>query len=934
MMKKLFRFMPVAIVLMVGSAFAEITPTQPSAGDGTENNPFQITSAAELYWLAATVNNGECGNYASGNCSAKLIESITLNSNLLGEGNKNVEENGNFDWNGYGKAHNWNEPESWSPIGTGENPYQGTFNGNNKTVSGVFNSDVSSEVGFFGRVGENGVVKNVGVVDSYINCNMYCGGIVGENDGSVSGVSYAGVVNGGEDVGGIIGKNNGGASVRNVYKTGAVYGSNLVGGIVGDNGASINNAFNMGTVSGSYNVGGVAGQNSGSVSKAYYNTDVTCENCAVVEGTTGKTAAELATINLAEAFPLQGSEMENPWAKGSFFDKISGKLVNSKLPYLKNFPVVPDAETILSFTVASGVIQISTAEDLKNFAKLVNEYDIRDVDAELTTSITLNSNLLGENNANVKEDGTFDEDEYKKAHNGSAPESWTPIGTNDNQYTGTFDGKGYTVSGLYFNNESAECVGLFGAIGEYSKVQNVGVVDSYLRGKANVGGVVGYSYVGFVGNVYSTGFVRGSESVGGVVGCNYGGFVGNVYSTGFVSGSESVGGVVGYIFDGGVENAYYNKDVFDGNAIGDALAFDWNEGGFGDQKDFEVPENVKGATSAEFADGTVAMLLHDWCEMDGETCKEGGLNGSIWGQDLAAENSLPDFSGVVGFKYGSITFFNLNDGVADSASIDATAKAPVSIPKDIAVSKHVTFKRPFAVGYSTMMLPFSVSAENKPAELEFYSFDKVEEINGKYTASYNPVNAGSGLNAHTPYIVKNSGEDALSQVTFEGEFTLGTSVMPPPNSSSSAWKFNGTYEYKTWEEGDAGLGRTYGFAANDGVNDESIVGKFAKIAAGAYIYPMRAYLEYTAPAQVGRPAANGEIRTVASLPDEIDVVIVDKDEKTGEQTTKVIGTLNTRTGEFKAAADRYFDMKGRFLGNKKPTQKGAYYNNGKKVIVK
>ena len=54
----------------------------------------------------------------------------------------------------------------------------------------------------------------------------------------------------------------------------------------------------------------------------------------------------------------------------------------------------------------------------------------------------------------------------------------------------------------------------------------------------------------------------------------------------------------------------------------------------------------------------------------------------------------------------------------------------------------------------------------------------------------------------------------------------------------------------------------------------------------------------------------------------------------GAVTMKVIGSFNTRTGEFKFATDRWFDLNGRYLGNKKPMQKGAYYNNGKKVIVK
>lgn len=118
------------VLLLAGAGFAEITLTRP-AGNGTKDSPFQITSAAELYWLAATVNNVECGNYASGgNCSAVLMNNITLNENLLGTNNANVNAEGTFD--GHGSAF-----ESWTPIGTQDFPYVGTFNGNNNMVNGV-----------------------------------------------------------------------------------------------------------------------------------------------------------------------------------------------------------------------------------------------------------------------------------------------------------------------------------------------------------------------------------------------------------------------------------------------------------------------------------------------------------------------------------------------------------------------------------------------------------------------------------------------------------------------------------------------------------------------------------------------------------------------------------------------------------------------------
>ncbi len=577
--------------------------------------------------------------------------------------------------------------------------------------------------------------------------------------------------------------------------------------------------------------------------------------------------------------------------------------------------------------------EIASSEALYEFADIVNQKTKGGACGKLTADIVVNTKGV------LNTDGSLNSGRTDL-------ESWTPMNVKENVKV-TFNGAGHTISGLYFNDVTQDNVGFFGLVQGKLTISNLGIVDSYFKGYSLVGGLVGWGNgILTITNSYNAGSVSGNGSnVGGLVGWGNGTLsITNSYNAGFVSGSTQVGGLVGLY----VGRSDYTLTITNSYNMG-SVRGDSNVGGLvgsGRGGTLTITHSfflamgkggdVYGGTETsldDFHNGTVAFQLHNWCEKDGDVCKEGGLNGSVWGQDLNDANSLPDFSGVVGFKYGSITFFNLNDCVADSASIDATAKAPVSIPENIAVSKHVTFKRPFAVGYSTMMLPFSVSAENKPAELEFYRFDKVEEINGKYTASYNPVNAGSVLNAHTPYIVKNSGKDALSQVTFEGEFTLGTSGMPPPNSSSSAWKFNGTYEYKTWEEGDAGLGKTYGFAGSNG-NDPSIVGKFAKVGAGAYIYPMRAYLEYTAPAALARPAANGVAASIASLPDELDVVIVDKDETSGEETTKVIGTINTRTGEFKFANDRWFDLQGRYLGSKKPTQKGAYYNNGKKVIVK
>ena len=64
--------------------------------------------------------------------------------------------------------------------------FSGTFGGNNQTVSGIVIDNTSSNQGLFGYVGSNGTVKNIGIVNSYINVTGNCiGGVVGKKDKTV-----------------------------------------------------------------------------------------------------------------------------------------------------------------------------------------------------------------------------------------------------------------------------------------------------------------------------------------------------------------------------------------------------------------------------------------------------------------------------------------------------------------------------------------------------------------------------------------------------------------------------------------------------------------------------------------------------------------------------------------------------------------------------
>ena len=176
-----------------------------------------------------------------------------------------------------------------------------------------------------------------------------------------------------------------------------------------------------------------------------------------------------------------------------------------------------------------GGSESGTAEDLGYFIQDDGSYTVYTANGLLAwneavqTDPTINCTLTADINLTGKE--------------------WTPIGDNDNRYTGTFDGGNYTITGLTVNQEGTNYVGLIGFIGSDGTVKNVKLENVNITGSYYVGGVVGYNS-GSVTACTSSGSVSGSYYVGGVVGGNFGS-VTACTSTGSVSGSIYVGGVVG-----------------------------------------------------------------------------------------------------------------------------------------------------------------------------------------------------------------------------------------------------------------------------------------------------------------------------------------------------------------------------------------------------
>ena len=180
----------------------------------------------------------------------------------------------------------------WTPIGTDENnSYNGTFDGNGKTITGLtVNQPGKNHVALFRVVSERGMVKDVRLENVNISASdkaSYVGGIAGENVGTIENCSVSGSISGISQVGGIAGGNFG--TIAACTATVSVSAAIEAGGIVGE---SMNGAIIACTATGSvlgkdYYVGGIAGCNTNATVTACYHATGNVSGNSEVGGVMG-----------------------------------------------------------------------------------------------------------------------------------------------------------------------------------------------------------------------------------------------------------------------------------------------------------------------------------------------------------------------------------------------------------------------------------------------------------------------------------------------------------------------------------------------------------------------------------------------------------------------------------------------------------------------
>ena len=223
--------------------------------------------------------------------------------------------------------------------------FRAIFEGNGHTIANLFIDRDSDDVGLFRRTSHRSVIRHVGFVDVEVSGGSHVGGLAGSHNGSVIGSYVTGMVSGtggsvgglvgrnygrpvvssyaavevtGEDnVGGLIGENN--ATLTASYATGRVAGQRYVGGLVGLNGGTITASYATGPVSGDSDVGGLVGRNRSTVTASYWDTSTSGQTTG-----SGRTTAQLqAPTSYSGIYQRWNVDLDgdgvsdNPWDFGT-----------------------------------------------------------------------------------------------------------------------------------------------------------------------------------------------------------------------------------------------------------------------------------------------------------------------------------------------------------------------------------------------------------------------------------------------------------------------------------------------------------------------------------------------------------------------------------------------------------------------------------------
>lgn len=534
-MKKKLSFLIITLIISQGLKAQTLIPP---AGSGTYDDPYQISSLNNLYWMSQ-------------------VDSIN---------NKFFIQTNDIDAS---PTVSWFNGKGFLPIGKmntgamGTNLFNGYYDGQGHSIDNIFiNRPNEDHIGFFNWIAY-GRVSNLSINNATITGGKHTGCLTGRAQHiSVNNCHVSGSITGGVNVGGLSG-DIGDAHVSRCYSTADVTGQDNVGGLVGFHYSGIiSRCYTTGSVSGESRCGGLAGSIIGKISNSYSQ--------AIVASTSAMNDASMGSFG---GKVTSGATIENCYSTGQVtyigtnpVDKgFIGEEGSSNITYNNNFfdsdstyqntGIGATAKTTSEMLSASTFIsagwnfsaiwiinssypefksynfaggegndsipyQISTLEELRILSEFPEYWDnsfIQIADIDATSTNTWNNGK-----------GFF------------------PIGANYKAFVGSYNGNGHIIDGLFMNYPiNGEHTALFGDL-YHASVSNLGLTNVNISGTTFVGALAGMCIRSDINCCYAEGTIKGQNQ--------FGGFVGKLLDSSLVSNC--------YIKADVTNNANYNSNIY------------------------------------------------------------------------------------------------------------------------------------------------------------------------------------------------------------------------------------------------------------------------------------------------------------------------------------------------------------------------------------
>jgi hypothetical protein len=314
-----------------------------------------------------------------------------------------------------------------------------------------------------------------------------------------------------------------------------------------------------------------------------------------------------------------------------------------------------DGTTAKDFACGAGTklspYVILTAEQLAKLSFIVgsNDKDYQGKYYKLGADIILNDGKIIDEKGALVADST-------KLH------KWTPIGNSSVAFTGTFDGDGHTVSGMFINTTSSHN-GLFG--NSSGTVENLTVENSWVNGGKNTAGIVAVlAGAGIVKNVENkASIISQSETVAGIVALtSYAyskkGTIENAKNYGFIQGAKLVAGIIA-----SSDNGLILKNVANYGLITSQTSAGGIGCHLGSETSIDHAENFGEITGKDYTAGIASYFGYGYCTANRKygTLKRAKNDAPIQGNKYT--------SGIVGKAQCVTIETSVNNGIINGKNL-------------------------------------------------------------------------------------------------------------------------------------------------------------------------------------------------------------------------------------------------------------------------